>query len=128
MHEPYLAAARSRLGETAWDEALAEGRAMSLDQAAEYALSGEETDTLATPAPEEPPAEEAMVVLTPREREVALLVAQGLTNRQISTSLSISERTAGNHVGRILGKLGLSSRSQIATWATGRQLFTPDPD
>jgi DNA-binding CsgD family transcriptional regulator len=56
------------------------------------------------------------------------LVARGLTNRQISKALSISERTAANHVGRILGKLGLSSRSQIASWATQHKLFTPDPE
>ncbi len=42
LHEPYLAAARSRLGEAAWEAALAKGRAMSLEEAAEYALSEEE--------------------------------------------------------------------------------------
>ncbi len=127
LHEPYLAAARSRLGEEAWEEARAEGRAMSLDQAAEYALSKEEPHTPTTPAPEQPPAGEPLGELTRREEEVALLVARGLTNRQISTQLSISERTAANHVARILGKLGLHSRAQIATWATERHLLTP-PD
>ncbi len=58
--------------------------------------------------------------LTRREQEVALLVARGLTNRQISTSLGLSERTAGNHVATILRKLGLRSRAQIAAWATER--------
>jgi DNA-binding CsgD family transcriptional regulator len=67
--------------------------------------------------------------LTRREQEVALLVARGLTDRQVSTKLSISERTAGNHVATILRKLGVRSRAQIATWATERQLLTPaDPD
>ena len=102
---------------------------MTLEQAAGYALSSEESHhPTTTPAREEPPAEEAMVMLTPREREVALLVAQGLTNRQISSTLSISERTAGNHVGRILGKLGLYSRTQIASWVTERVLLGPDPE
>jgi DNA-binding CsgD family transcriptional regulator len=55
--------------------------------------------------------------LSPREAEVATLVAEGLTNRQIATRLVISERTAQNHVQHILTKLGFTSRSQIATWS-----------
>lgn len=62
----------------------------------------------------------ALVPLTPREREVAELVAQGLTNREIATRLYLSERTAQNHVQHILTKLGLSNRSQIAVWITER--------
>jgi len=54
--------------------------------------------------------------LSPREREVARLVADGLTNRQIAARLVISERTAQNHVQHILTKLGFSARSQIASW------------
>lgn len=52
--------------------------------------------------------------LTPREREVAALVALGLTNREIATRLFLSERTAQNHVQHILTKLGLRNRGQIA--------------
>jgi DNA-binding NarL/FixJ family response regulator len=55
-------------------------------------------------------------VLSPREEEVAALVAEGLTNRQIADRLVISERTAQNHVQHILTKLGFSARSQIAAW------------
>lgn len=128
LHEPYLAAARSRLGETVWEQALAEGRAMSLEKAVEYALRKEESDLPTTRAPEVSPANQPAVGLTPREKEVLPLVADGLTNRQISAELSISERTASNHVARILSKLGLRSRAQIATWATEHQLLTPDPD
>lgn len=54
--------------------------------------------------------------LTPREAEVASLVAEGLTNRQIAGRLFISERTAQNHVQHILTKLGFATRSQIAAW------------
>jgi DNA-binding CsgD family transcriptional regulator/sugar lactone lactonase YvrE len=54
--------------------------------------------------------------LTRREREVATLVAQGLTNREIATRLFISERTAESHVEQIRGKLGFRSRVQIANW------------
>jgi len=51
------------------------------------------------------------------EAQVARLVAQGLTNRQIAQRLVISERTAENHVQHILGKLGFATRSQIAAWS-----------
>jgi DNA-binding CsgD family transcriptional regulator/tetratricopeptide (TPR) repeat protein len=57
--------------------------------------------------------------LSPRELEVARLVGQGLTNKQIGQSLYVSERTAENHVQHILTKLGLRNRSQIAAWASG---------
>lgn len=61
--------------------------------------------------------------LTPREREVAALVAQGLTNREIAERLYLSERTAQNHVQHILTKLRLPNRGQIAVWAT--RMSTP---
>jgi DNA-binding CsgD family transcriptional regulator/tetratricopeptide (TPR) repeat protein len=54
--------------------------------------------------------------LSPRELEVARLVARGLTNKQIGGALFVSERTAENHVQHILIKLGFSNRSQIAAW------------
>jgi len=57
--------------------------------------------------------------LTRRERDVAGLVAKGLTNREIAEQLYLSERTAQNHVQHILTKLALSNRSQIAVWMTG---------
>ena len=58
--------------------------------------------------------------LSARELEVAALVAEGLTNRQIAARLVISERTAQNHVQHILTKLGFATRSQIAAWSTRR--------
>ncbi len=58
--------------------------------------------------------------LTPREHEVAELVAHGLTNREIAARLYLSERTAQNHVQHILTKLDLPNRSQIAVWITSR--------
>ena len=56
--------------------------------------------------------------LTRREREVAALVAQGLTNREIAQRLFISERTAESHVEQIRSKLGFRSRVQVAAWVT----------
>ena len=84
---------------------------MSPEEAIEYTLSEEETVL----APQSSPASNSEV-LSPREREVAEHVAQGLTNRQIATELSISERTVHTHVRRILRKLGLGSRAQITAW------------
>jgi DNA-binding NarL/FixJ family response regulator len=55
--------------------------------------------------------------LTAREREVLTLIAEGATNRQIARRLSVTERTARTHVSNILGKLGLTSRTQAALWA-----------
>ncbi|MCW2527190.1 MAG: putative two-component system response regulator [Pseudonocardiales bacterium] len=58
--------------------------------------------------------------LTPREREVLSLIADGCSNRQIATALVVSERTARTHVSAILSKLGLVSRTQAALWAVRR--------
>ena len=55
--------------------------------------------------------------LSPRERQIAALVTDGLSNREIAACLVISERTAQNHVQHILGKLGFANRAQIAAWA-----------
>ena len=51
-----------------------------------------------------------------REAEVARLVAEGLSNKQIGMRLFISERTVDSHVRSILNKLGVNSRAQIAGW------------
>ena len=77
---------------------------------------------VATAAEERPAAEPAAGTgLSPRELEVAYLVADGLTNRQIAERLYLSERTAQNHVQHILVKLGFSNRSQVASWASTRR-------
>ena len=64
--------------------------------------------------------------LTDREREVLVLVAEGLSNQQIADSLVISERTARTHVSNILGKLGVASRTQAALLAI-REGIAPAP-
>ncbi len=61
------------------------------------------------------------IPLTRREWDVAELVAQGLTNREIAERLFLSERTVENHVQHILTKLNLSNRSQVAVWVTSRK-------
>ncbi len=55
--------------------------------------------------------------LSKRELEVARLVTQGLTNKEIARTLFISQRTAEGHVAQICNKLGFSTRAQIAAWA-----------
>ena len=64
--------------------------------------------------------------LTPREVEVLRLVGAGRPNKQIATELMISERTVRTHVSNILGKLGLSSRTQAALWAVREGLVDVD--
>lgn len=63
--------------------------------------------------------------LTTREREVAACVARGISNREIGDELVLSERTVEAHIGNILGKLQLASRTQIARWAMEKGLVMP---
>ena len=63
------------------------------------------------------PTTNAVDDLTPRERDVVVLVARGRTNREIGKELGVTERTARTHVSNILAKLGLASRTQAAMWA-----------
>ena len=59
--------------------------------------------------------------LTAREREIAALIARGLSNRGIADELVISPATAARHVANIFTKLGFSSRAQVAAWAAQRE-------
>jgi DNA-binding CsgD family transcriptional regulator/tetratricopeptide (TPR) repeat protein len=119
LRDPYLADARSRLDETSWRAAWAEGRAMSMEQAIDYALSEQKPVTVHSPESEQPSSHEAPS-LTPREKEVAVLVARGLTNRQIAQELVLSEHTVHHHVTNILKKLNLTSRQQVASRLSDR--------
>lgn len=105
--EKSLANSRERLGEARSETAWKEGWAMSLDRLMEYALGESETEAQVA----------ADSTLTRREKEVAELVAAGLTNRQIGERLFISWRTVEGHLDRIRHKLGARSRTGVATWA-----------
>jgi NarL family two-component system response regulator LiaR len=72
-----------------------------------------------------PPTEDP---LTEREMETLRLIAQGLTNQEISEKLVISERTVGKHVSNILDKLHLANRTQAALYALRRGLATLEPE
>lgn len=88
----------------------AEGGRMDRSKAISYALNGPQDGGSALgPAP-------TVDVLTRRERQVAELVAQGLSNRRIAERLVVSPRTVDGHVERILAKLQFSSRAQVAAW------------
>jgi DNA-binding CsgD family transcriptional regulator/tetratricopeptide (TPR) repeat protein len=63
--------------------------------------------------------------LTPRELSVAMLVARGLSNKEIAGELAISEKTVEMHVSSCLGKLEFGSRAQLAAWVVGEQLIVP---
>jgi predicted ATPase/class 3 adenylate cyclase/DNA-binding CsgD family transcriptional regulator len=123
-----LEAARRRLGEESSTRVWQSGRALTMDEAVAMALEiaepGAERDrsrsALDVAAGESAPPSS---VLTPREQEVAALIARGLTNAQIAAELVITEGTAANHVKHILSKLAYGSRAQVAVWATEQGLL-----
>jgi ATP/maltotriose-dependent transcriptional regulator MalT len=119
---------RSGMGEGAWEEAYRKGRAMTLDEAVSYALEKEETDPPTSSAPEEPSARQPHATLTRREEDVAAMIAKGLSNHQIAQEFCLSERTIEKHVSKILRKLGRTSRTEIAAWATQQRLLAPNLD
>jgi DNA-binding CsgD family transcriptional regulator len=102
---------RERLGDARFEAAFAEGASYSLEQALAAAL-GE------APARQAPTAARSAVpgTLTRREWEIAELIAQGLSNKEIADRLVISRRTAETHVENILTKLGFRSRVQVSRW------------
>ncbi|MBF8186590.1 tetratricopeptide repeat protein [Nonomuraea sp. K274] len=112
--EELLRPARSRLGEAVVAVLWSEGTSMTADQAVSCALDGTLPDLPPQPTPTLPATQESR--LTPREREIAELVARGLSNRAIADELIISPATAARHVANILSKLGFSTRTQIAAW------------
>ncbi|MEV0111166.1 protein kinase [Nocardia sp. NPDC050799] len=105
FHEECERSVRNTLGDDRFSAAYERGREMSASAARAYALREQPTGTT-TDVPR----------LTKRERQVAALVAQGLTNKQIATKLVVSPRTAQGHVENILTKMGFTSRAQIAAW------------
>jgi predicted ATPase/DNA-binding NarL/FixJ family response regulator len=122
--EKLLSAVRASLPDDEFASAWAEGRAMTLEQA--YALGISVTSSLSpaerTAGAADRPVDVEDGGLTRREREIAALVATGHTNRQIADALVLSGRTVETHVHNILTKLELSTRAQIAVWATERGL------
>jgi non-specific serine/threonine protein kinase len=113
---PLTAAAKSELGEAAWEAELAEGRTMTPEQAVEYALSTHE----AAPSSSH---DSSSSLLSARETEVLALVAEGLTNPQVAQRLYLSPRTVGQHLRSVYRKLGVSSRAAAVREASERGMI-----
>jgi DNA-binding CsgD family transcriptional regulator len=110
-----MAGAQHLLGRERWERAWSEGHALSTDDAIAYALeeARPELDETAQAAP----STTAIAGLSPRELDVLRLLVDGRSNQEIAAALFISPRTTANHVANIMNKLGLDSRTAVATWA-----------
>jgi DNA-binding CsgD family transcriptional regulator len=114
--------ARRALGEARWGARYAEGDVLPRAAAVTLALGeGDLAEGPVAGAPGLPPSGP----LTRRQREVADLVAQGLSDREIAARLVISPRTAESHVEQILTRLGFRSRAQIAAWTAAQRPCVP---
>ncbi len=107
-HDACVSATRAALGEGRYRAGFEAGAALSHGEGLAYAL-GEQAPAAAS---------RGTSPLTRREREIARLVAQGLSNKEIAAKLVISQRTAEGHVEHILDKLGFNSRARIAAWVS----------
>ncbi|MFD7499081.1 ATP-binding protein [Streptomyces sp. NPDC059832] len=105
QHLRFEATVREALPDAAFNREFHRGARATLDEAMACVLD----DAAGAPG------------LTRRENQVAELVADGLTNKDIAVRLTIAQRTAENHVERILTKLGLTSRTQLAVWTYERR-------
>jgi len=111
---------RDVLGSATFADAFRHGQALTFENALAYAL-----DEPRQPAPK--PHEDASMPLTRREQQVAALISQGLSNKDIAAALVISRRTAESHVEHILTKLGFTSRAQVAAWSATSPPDDQDP-
>ncbi|MFC0112238.1 ATP-binding protein [Kibdelosporangium aridum] len=125
-HQACVEQAQRTLGAQAFQVAFESGasRDVDLDQALTDLVNEQAPDTTPAGATADTRAGQPQA-LTPRELQVAELIAQGLTNKEIAARLLIAQRTAEGHVEHILTKLGLTTRTHIAVWIT--QHRTQDP-
>lgn len=116
-YDATVAGLRESISDEAWSQAWAEGTRLSLDDAVSYALRGRG---------ERGRPSVGWLSLTPAERDVAHLVADGLPNKEIAAQLFVSPRTVQTHLTHIYGKLGITSRVQLAQQAA-RHIEAPAP-
>jgi DNA-binding CsgD family transcriptional regulator len=110
-YDAAVQALRAALGDEVFTQAWDEGTALSVDEAVSYALRGR--GERGRPAM-------GWESLTPAEREVARLVAEGLANKEIAARLFVSPRTVQTHLTHMYGKLDVTSRVQLAQLAARR--------
>jgi predicted ATPase/DNA-binding CsgD family transcriptional regulator len=124
--EQCVAVTLSALGEKSFERLRAEGRRMSLEDAMAYAV--EPSKVLKRDGESaEHRTQRRTGLLAPREREVAALITEGKTNREIAAQLSISEGTVEAHVQHILNKLSMNTRAQIAAWIVAHRREAASP-
>lgn len=113
--EKEIASARARLGDDQFENAWAEGQAMTIEQVIESLRITPDPTPMAKRTQNDADSDnQPQSALTPREREVAELLTHGLSDREVAEALNISPATVGVHVHRILSKLDIRSRWQVA--------------
>ncbi len=116
-----LGSARHAVGRDSWTTAWLSGQGLTLDRAIAFALADAEAHrALGAVSPSHGSQ------LSEREREVARLVAKGLTSREMAVRLTVTERTVNTHLERIREKLGVRSRAQITAWLLRSGLAVDD--
>jgi DNA-binding CsgD family transcriptional regulator len=112
-HQRVVEQVKAALGDRRYQAAYAKGTGTSLDDVVRRAVG---TSSGAARVATMAASASASAELTRREREIAALVASGLSNREIAAQLFISKRTVDAHVEHIFGKLDISSRVQLTVW------------
>jgi predicted ATPase/DNA-binding CsgD family transcriptional regulator len=126
QHGRSAAVAAKGLGKARFDAAFSRGQAMTMDDGVAFAVAGQQVPKSAPRARPEPGVPRAP--LTGRQLEIARLIADDLTNRQIAERLFLSERTVETHITNMLNKLGLNSASSSAAgWPNSRR-GRPSPE
>ena len=112
QHDLCAAQVRQALGDKAFEIAHGEGERLPRHEVLRLALGEAHPDQAREQQAAEP------TPLTRRENEIAQLISEGLSNKEIAARLVIAQRTAEGHVEHILAKLGFTSRTQVAAWVT----------
>ncbi|WP_432146484.1 ATP-binding protein [Streptomyces sp. bgisy084] len=110
VHQQHISMVRAAMSDDRYNTAFQRGHDLSEEAAVDYVLE----TVISTSEQRQASREDSDLTL--RERQIAKLVSEGLTNKEIAARLVIAPRTAEGHVQRILAKLGFSSRAQIAAW------------